>query len=1198
MKFGKDKVTSYFHPYYSKPSIQTHWKQYIRDGIIITAVATALIAVLNVSAATFNFTQSSWAGGVSTATSTHTNNQTNWTQFSATSTGMTVGTTVALAGISYAFTDDGTISSVPVSSATGGTFGAGTNASTTVTGTGTGASVSLATTSYTRISSGQAHTLAIRSDGTLWAWGTNSDGRLGDGTLTGTSTPKQIGTATYTAVAGGQYHSLAIHSNGTLWGWGWNSNGQVGDGTVTQRNSPVQIGSATYTAVSTGADYSLAIHTNGTLWAWGLNSDGQLGDGTLTQRNSPVQIGTATYTAVTGGRAHTLAIRTNGTLWAWGAGAFGGLGDGTTVSKSNPTAIGTATYTAVAGGSGHSLAIHTNGTLWAWGHNNYGQVGDGSTTNRTSPLQIGTATHIAVSAGNVLFSHAIRTNNTLWGWGDNASGKLGDGTITDRLVPTAIGSATYTAVTSGESFALAIHTNGILWAWGAGYTTSPTTSIVNNASYLTPGLFTSAVINLGTPVSFTTLSFTTTLNSQTITIDARAGNTATPDGTWTAWQTGIASGGSISGLAGNRYIQYRANLSTTNALATPTLNSLTINYTQFNTTGNLTSSAYDTTASTNIPAGISWTATGTSASETVALQVRSSANGSTWTNWCGATLCDNTNTFTTSSTSNIGSTHPLRTDGIGDRFIQYRVLLASGGTLTPTVTGVTMTYVVNAPPNFDPTYGTNGITVSQGSNGLVTIAYSIRDIDTTTGNINPGFVTPSFEYSINGGTSFTAIPGVNLATGNTSNKAVENTNYTIHTATWSATSTVPNIDITNAQVRVTINDNDAANNIAVATSTNFIIDTILPVISPGRVILDSSTGGVGVGTITITITDTSTTQYRLCNNSTFTTPDAQGNSCAYSVLGTNASTTITNWVFTGAPGAETVHLQVRDAYGNTISQTRNVPAMLTNYIFSDVTNLNTPSYRTYLDWTSVSATGFGSYQVFNATTTVGAAVPIAGAYVRVATITDVTTSFYTHQIPASDKDFMQYYRVRMANADGDISDFTAVLNDVPNGIGGSATGGGTTTLAPGTDPAAATVGPAAGATDVNIFTMVKNVSTDTVTSVVVNLSTNIGVGTLAITDALNNVLGSTTTVATGANTIIVSGMHIGTATSSFKIRVTPLAHSLMPAAPGASYIIIATVMSWLDSATTRTGSDSNTNALTIDNTSPSNVTAATTTRKR
>ncbi|MBI5078225.1 MAG: fibronectin type III domain-containing protein, partial [Candidatus Yonathbacteria bacterium] len=260
---------------------------------------------------------------------------------------------------------------------------------------------------------------------------------------------------------------------------------------------------------------------------------------------------------------------------------------------------------------------------------------------------------------------------------------------------------------------------------------SDTVSMYSRSLGNSSGTFTSGVINTGEKSAFTTLAYTTTLNGQTLTIDARAGNTATPDGTWTSWQTGIASGGSISGLAGNKYIQYRANLSTTYTPVTPTLDSVTINYTQYALSGNLTSSKYDTESAANVISNMLWSASGTSASGTVKFQVRSSPDGTTWTNWCGpATACDGTDYFTVSTgvSGGIVSSHPLNTGG-DDRYLQYKLFLTSGGDSTPTVYGATVQYVVNAPPVI------TNLTASQGSNGLVTVVYDVADADNNIGNI-------------------------------------------------------------------------------------------------------------------------------------------------------------------------------------------------------------------------------------------------------------------------------------------------------------------------------------------------------------------------------------------------------------------------------------------------------------------------------
>jgi len=225
-------------------------------------------------------------------------------------------------------------------------------------------------TNWAQVSAGYDHSLAVKTDGTLWAWGDNSSitsgsGELGDGTVTNRSSPVQIGVLTnWARVSAGFIFSLAVKTDGTLWAWGGNGSGQLGDGTRTHRSSPVQVGSLTdWSEISASdgvtAPFSLAVKTDGTLWAWGSNGSGQLGDGTTTNRSSPVQVGSLTnWAQVSAGFDHSLAVKTDGTLWAWGSGSGGLLGDGTRTYKSSPVQVGSLTSWGQVSASGeHSLAL-------------------------------------------------------------------------------------------------------------------------------------------------------------------------------------------------------------------------------------------------------------------------------------------------------------------------------------------------------------------------------------------------------------------------------------------------------------------------------------------------------------------------------------------------------------------------------------------------------------------------------------------------------------------------------------------------------------------------------------------------------------------------------------------------------------------------------------------------------------------------
>jgi alpha-tubulin suppressor-like RCC1 family protein len=249
--------------------------------------------------------------------------------------------------------------------------------------------------SVSPIAGGNWGSLRVKSDGTAWAWGYNSNGQLGDGTTTSQATPVQVsGLSGVTAVSAGEdSYSLALLSDGTVWAWGSNSNGQLGDGTTTNRSTPVPVSGlsgVTVTAVAAGWGYSLALASDGTVWAWGKNNEGQIGDGTTTNRATPVQVGGLsgiTVTALASAYESSFALTSDGTAWAWGYNSNGQLGDGTTTNRATPVQVsGLSGVTALAAGDRHALALKWDGTLWAWGENNEGQLGDGTTTDRHTPV--------------------------------------------------------------------------------------------------------------------------------------------------------------------------------------------------------------------------------------------------------------------------------------------------------------------------------------------------------------------------------------------------------------------------------------------------------------------------------------------------------------------------------------------------------------------------------------------------------------------------------------------------------------------------------------------------------------------------------------------------------------------------------------------------------------------------------------------
>ena len=340
-----------------------------------------------------------------------------------------------------------------------------------LTDTDTCTATVLAIPVYVKLSGGYYYSAAIKADGTLWAWGLNTYGQLGDGTTLNKLVPTQIGADTdWASVAAGDRHTVALKTDGTLWAWGFNANGQLGDGTTTLKVVPTQIGAATdWVSIDAGGSHTVAMKSDASIWAWGLNANGQLGDGTTANKLVPTRIGASiSWVMINAGAKHTAAIDETGKLWAWGDNAYGQLGDGTIVQKLVPTQIGSdLTWVMVNAGDNHTVAKKVAGSLWAWGRNNYGQLGDGTTVSKSVPTQIGIATNWASADAGTSHTVAIKTDGTLWAWGFNSNGQLGDGTNVNKSVPTQIGTDTdWLAADAGYWHSLAIKTGGTLWAWG------------------------------------------------------------------------------------------------------------------------------------------------------------------------------------------------------------------------------------------------------------------------------------------------------------------------------------------------------------------------------------------------------------------------------------------------------------------------------------------------------------------------------------------------------------------------------------------------------------------------------------------------------------------------------------------------------------------------------------------------------------
>ena len=301
---------------------------------------------------------------------------------------------------------------------------------------------------WASVAAGFYHTAALKTDGSLWTWGDNLYGQLGNGTNNNIRcTPTRIGGDNdWAFVSTHGYHTAALKTDGSLWACGNNEYGQLGDGTTEDRDTPTRIGEDTdWDIVSAGGYHTVALKTDGTLYTWGRNDCSQLGDGTYVKKVTPTQVGTGTdwvFVAanddINGG---TFAIKTDGSLWAWGSNVYGALGDGTIQEIEIPTQIGADTdWAFVSGGGDHTVALKTDGSLWVWGTNEMGALGDGTHVYKLYPIRIGEDTDWAFVSGGYYQTHAVKTDGTLYGWGGNDYGEVGDGTSDHKYTPTLIGS--------------------------------------------------------------------------------------------------------------------------------------------------------------------------------------------------------------------------------------------------------------------------------------------------------------------------------------------------------------------------------------------------------------------------------------------------------------------------------------------------------------------------------------------------------------------------------------------------------------------------------------------------------------------------------------------------------------------------------------------------------------------------------------
>jgi alpha-tubulin suppressor-like RCC1 family protein len=285
------------------------------------------------------------------------------------------------------------------------------------------------------VSAGSGHSVVLKKDGTVWTWGYNGEGQLGTRPAADSRFPKPEQASDLsgiTAVVAGDRYCMALKADGTVWAWGNNWHGQLGNGTKNSSSSPREVaGLSDIVALAAGMGHSFALAKDGSIRAWGYNDDGELGDGKRKDRFTPFRVpGLSGVKAVAAGSHHSVALKNDGTVWMWG-------GQNKADRSLTPRRVpGLSQIVAISVGGWYSLALKDDGTVWAWGVIANGEQDD-DTMNEVikKPVQIKALTNVTGIAAGMWHALALKKDGTVWAWGRNYYGALGDGTETGRPTP-------------------------------------------------------------------------------------------------------------------------------------------------------------------------------------------------------------------------------------------------------------------------------------------------------------------------------------------------------------------------------------------------------------------------------------------------------------------------------------------------------------------------------------------------------------------------------------------------------------------------------------------------------------------------------------------------------------------------------------------------------------------------------------------
>lgn len=1040
--------------------------------IVATTVITTLILNLLIGpslpglAATYTFTQTAWST-LSASTANHASNQSGWVDYTATSTNLSAG-----AALSIALTASSTVKTTDADFAGASTTQAQVSADSvklapTAGAFGSGADGAISTSTAFNISTqnhsgrtcadggdGVAYSVSsITSSSTLTLSSSPSSGCLaandvvllinlqGDGTNV-----TNVGNYEFLEIQSVSGNQITFTTNKTkYYGNGASDDTNIGTTTVNQRimlqrvpqysNVTIQSGgSLTANAWNGQKGGVLAFYASGTMDVQSGGSIDAVGKGfrggsalsSCTSFDYSYQgesynktgVKTALANLGGGGGGNTDCYEVDDGGGGGGYGSSGGGGGG-----GNPgIAYGDSNLTKIYPGSGGG------GGTW---NNRSGGSGSGIIYIGANAVNLNGADAIKAGGGNGLGDIAYSAGG---GGGSGGSIYILGGTLSlGSNYAIAGGGAGGNAISSGFGGGGAGGVGRIhLKSNSISGTTNPAAATSSlPTTYYSSGAYTSAAINVGTTTSWGSLSWTHS-GGQTITLKARSSANSDMSGAidWASCSN-ITNGSALSTgncvTNGHQYIQYQASLSTSDTSVTPSLDDVTIGYNYYPTDQYLISSAYDTGQTVNVMGSVSWDEDASlPAGTTVTVSLRTatsseSISAASWHDFTNATTnCAKTTGIVTCPSSALSGVSANLTDGTDDQWFQYKVTLTSTGANTPTVTEVRVQYVINVAPEVQ------NVTASQNSDGTVTINYEVRDPDTSTGSITPGYISPTFAYSTNAGSSWTNITS-GLADGATSTKAVEEVNWSSYSAIWSPKAALNGVYSTTVQIKVIANDNEGASNIASSTSANFTLDSADPSTGSPAIIVQAT--GTPAAVI-LSATDNSALYMKVGLASDLS------DAASWSAYSGQATTTLVT-------DPDTVYVQFKDAYNNTSSiLSATTPETPTAMMVQDTTNVltNPDEYRLFLAWKAVAAPGpgFGSYRIMRSTDNLNFSQLYAETDRAINYYGDSTMSF----------DTLTYYKVATIDANGNASYYSSTVNAKANGTQDAGEGGGGTPTTP------------------------------------------------------------------------------------------------------------------------------------------------------